>query len=82
MQEADRHIQDVSRDKSGEAALMALKKVSDSSRQKIVKLTDTSEQGWKVVQEYEANPLAEDSDKEKNVYRAQLKAEHKAKQER
>ena len=72
MQEADGHIQDVSRYTSGEAALMAHKKVTEgieilSHRQKIVKLADTSEQGWKVVQEYEANPLAEDSDEEKKI---------------
>ena len=72
MREADGHIQDVSRDTSGEAALMAHKKVSEgiellSHRQKLVKLADSSEQGWKVVQEYEANPLAEDSDDEKKI---------------
>jgi len=30
-------------------------------RQKLVKLADFSQLGWKVVQEYESNPLAEDS---------------------
>ena len=82
MQEADWHIQDVSRDTSGEAALMAHKKVSEgiellSHRQKLVKLADSSEQGRKVVKEYEANPLGEDSDDEKKIYRAQMKAEGK-----
>ena len=84
MREADGHIQDVSRDTSVEAALMAHKKVSEgikllSHRQKLVKLADSSEQGWRVVQEYEANPLAEDSDDKKKIYWAQMKAERKAK---
>ena len=83
MQEADWHIQDVSRDTSGEAALMAHKKVSEgiellSHRQKLVKLAYSSKQGLKVVKEYEANPLGEDSDDEKKIYQAQMKAELKA----
>jgi hypothetical protein len=31
-------------------------------RQKLIKLADSAELGWRVVQEYEANPLASDSD--------------------
>jgi len=31
-------------------------------RQKLVKLADTSEAGWKAVEEYVANPIASDSD--------------------
>ena len=83
MQEAAGHIQDTSRDNTGEAALMAHSKISEgidilSHRQKLVR----SEHGWKVVQEYEANPLADDSEDEKKIYRAQMKAERKVKQDR
>ncbi|KAJ8320591.1 hypothetical protein KUTeg_002178 [Tegillarca granosa] len=42
-------------------------------RQKLVKLADSSELGWKVEQ----NPLAEDSDDEKKINRATLAAERK-----
>jgi hypothetical protein len=33
-----------------------------NNRQKIIKFADSSDLGWRVVQEYEANPLADDSD--------------------
>ena len=87
MKEADGYLRETSRDSTGEASLMAHRKISEgidilSHRQKLVKLADSSEHGWKVVQEYEAHPLAEDSDDEKKIYRAQLKADRKVKQER
>ena len=37
-------------------------------RQKIIKIADSSDLGWRVVQEYEANPLADDSDDEKKLF--------------
>jgi len=40
-------------------------------RQKLVQLADSSELGWRVVSEYEANPLASDSDDEKRIYKAE-----------
>ena len=69
MKEADGYLRETSRDSTGEASLMAQRKISEgidilSHRQKLVKLADSSEHGWKVVQEYEAHPLAEDSDDE------------------
>ena len=89
MREADGYIQDTGagRDNTSESALMAHRKISEgidilSHHQKLVKLADSSEHGWKIVQEYEAQPLAEDSDDEKKIYRAQMKAERKANQER
>lgn len=87
MKEADGYLRETSRDSTGEASLMAQRKISEgidilSHRQKLVKLADGSEHGWKVVQEYEAHPLAEDSDDEKKIYHAQLKADLKVKQER
>ena len=48
-------------------------------RQKLIKLADTSEAGWRVVQEYETNPLAEDSEDEKRIFKAQNRAERKVK---
>nr|XP_022342549.1 uncharacterized protein LOC111136182 [Crassostrea virginica] len=50
------------------------------NRQKLIKLADSSQLGWKVVKEYESNPIAEDSDDEKKIYRAQMRAERKAKE--
>lgn len=40
-------------------------------------MADSSQLGWKVVQEYQANPIADDSDDEKKMYRAQMRAERK-----
>jgi hypothetical protein len=45
-------------------------------------MADSSEHGWKVVQEYTSNPLAEDSDDDKKILRAQTRAERKAKAEK
>jgi hypothetical protein len=39
-------------------------------RQKMIKLADTSDLGWKFVQEYERNPIAYDSEDEKRTNRA------------
>ena len=46
---------------------------------KLVKLADFSQLGWKVVQEYESNPLVEDSDDEKKIFKAEARAERKVK---
>jgi hypothetical protein len=51
-------------------------------RQKMIKLADSSDLGWKVVQEYESNPIADDSEDEKRMNRALSKAERKAKSEK
>ena len=37
------------------------------NRQNLIKLADSSEAGWRVVDEYVANPLAEDFDDEKKI---------------
>jgi hypothetical protein len=37
---------------------------------------------WRVVDEYVSNPLAEDSDDEKKIYKAQTRAESKLKKEK
>ncbi|XP_052809281.1 uncharacterized protein LOC128237738 [Mya arenaria] len=51
-------------------------------RQKLVFLADTSELGWRVVSEYEANPIADDSDDEKRIYKAEARASRKAKSDK
>ena len=51
-------------------------------RQKQIKLADQSELGWRVVQEYVSNPIADDSEDERRMNRAQLRAERKAKAEK
>ena len=38
--------------------------------QQIIKLADTSDLGWKFVQEYERSPIAYDSEDEKRTNRA------------
>ena len=50
-------------------------------REKLIKLADSSDAGWRVVDEYIANPLADDSDDEK-IYKAQSRADSKIKKEK
>jgi hypothetical protein len=52
------------------------------NRQKLIKLADSSDAGWRVIDEYVSNPLAEDSDDEKKIYKAQTRAESKLKKEK
>jgi hypothetical protein len=51
-------------------------------RQKIIKIADSSDLGWRVVQEYEANPLADDSEDEEKLFKAESRAERKVKAEK
>ena len=46
-------------------------------RQKIIKLADRSEAGWSVVEEYEGDDLADDSDDERRMEKAEARAEKK-----
>ncbi|KAH3730141.1 hypothetical protein DPMN_056122 [Dreissena polymorpha] len=46
-----------------------------SHRQELIKRADSTDSGWCVVQEYEAQPLADDSEDEKKINRAQVKTE-------
>ena len=50
-------------------------------RQKMLKLVDSSELGWKVVSEYQSNPLASNSDDERKIYKAEVRAERKARKD-
>ncbi|XP_076116600.1 uncharacterized protein LOC143084068 [Mytilus galloprovincialis] len=51
-------------------------------RQKLIKMADSSELRWKVVSEYVTNPIADDSEDEKKIIRAQNRAERKQKAEK
>ena len=53
-----------------------------SSRQKVIRLADSSDLGWSVVKEYQANPLASDSEDEKRMMKAEARASRKLKQRR
>ncbi|XP_063395983.1 integrase/recombinase xerD homolog isoform X2 [Mytilus trossulus] len=48
-------------------------------RQKLIRIADSSELGWRVVHEYETNPLADDSEDERKLYKAENIAERKVK---
>ncbi|KAL5463210.1 hypothetical protein EMCRGX_G032089 [Ephydatia muelleri] len=63
-----------------EKAKQSLKLGKDalSHRQKLIKLADRSDFGWAVVNEYEADALAVDSDDEKRLDRAERAAERRA----
>ncbi|XP_045166502.2 uncharacterized protein LOC123529945 [Mercenaria mercenaria] len=51
-------------------------------RQKLIRLADNSELGWRVVHEYECNPLADNSDDEKRMMQAESRANRKFKAEK
>jgi hypothetical protein len=48
-------------------------------RQKLIRIADRSEYGWATVSEYEEDELADGSDDEKRLYRAEMRAGKKAK---
>ncbi|CAC5392387.1 unnamed protein product [Mytilus coruscus] len=51
-------------------------------RQKLVKMADQSESGWKTVEEYQTNSLADNSEDEKRIRRADVRAAQNMKAER
>ncbi|VDI41867.1 Hypothetical predicted protein [Mytilus galloprovincialis] len=51
-------------------------------RQKLVKMADQSESGWKTVEEYQTDSLADNSEDEKIIRRANVRAAQKMKAER
>ena len=53
-----------------------------NNHQKLVRMADASDLGWRIVQEYVSNPLASDEEDEKRMNRAEARANRKAKQER
>ncbi|VDH89142.1 Hypothetical predicted protein [Mytilus galloprovincialis] len=48
----------------------------------LLRKPDSSEAGWRVVTEYTANPLAENSEDKKRMYKAQTRAEAKIRKEK
>lgn len=48
-------------------------------RQKLIKLADSSELGWRTVSEYETNAIADNSDDEKKMWKAESRAQRKFK---
>ena len=74
-------------DMNSQQVVAAKEKISEGigivqERQKMIKLADTSDLGWKFFQEYERNPIAYDSEDEKRTNRALSKAERKSKSEK
>ncbi|CAC5406319.1 unnamed protein product [Mytilus coruscus] len=51
-------------------------------RQKLIKLADQSENGWRTVTAYETHSLADDSEDEKRIIRAENKASRKMKNDK
>ena len=51
-----------------------------SEMQKHILLADKSDFGWSLIREYKRNDLAEDSDDEKKIIRAEVRARTQAKQ--
>ena len=86
LREADSHLTDALSQNTAESVVLTKTRVSKgidilNHKQKLIKLADSSELGWKVVQEYESHPLADDSDDEKRMYRATARATRKMKQD-
>uniref|UniRef100_A0A8W8HLE2 CCHC-type domain-containing protein n=1 Tax=Magallana gigas TaxID=29159 RepID=A0A8W8HLE2_MAGGI len=54
----------------------------NNSRQKLIKLADSSKTGWRTVQEYTQHELASDEEDEKRIFKAEIRAEKKLKEER
>ena len=52
------------------------------TRQKDIKVADHSDFGWSTVEHYESHPLAEDSDDEKKLEKAEKEAERAANKRR
>ena len=48
-----------------------------SHRNKLILITDSSEEGWEVVNEYQRQDLADDSDDDKHIRQAEVRASQK-----
>lgn len=45
-----------------------------NNRQKLVRMADASDLGWRILQEYVSNPLASEEEDEKRMNRAEARA--------
>ena len=63
-----------------ERAKQLLKKGGEviCERRKLIMIADRSDQGWKTANEYEKDPVANDSNDEKRIRKAESAAEKKA----
>ena len=63
-----------------EKAVKALNEGKDilDARQKLILIADSSELGWRGVEEYTANEFADDSDDDRKILRANQRAERKS----
>ncbi|MES9971261.1 MAG: hypothetical protein ABW092_14610, partial [Candidatus Thiodiazotropha sp.] len=52
------------------------------NRNKLIRIADSSEGGWETVRQYDVNPLADDSDDESRIRRAEARAVRKKKNKR
>ena len=48
-----------------------------SHRNKLILIADSSEEGWKVVNEYQGRDLADDNDDDKRIRQAEVRASQK-----
>ena len=48
-----------------------------NTRQKLIRMADANERGWRFVDEYVTNPLASDEEDEKRMNRAEARASKK-----
>ncbi len=80
MAEAETELTGVAASPALERAQAALEKGKKliAERQKLIRIADRSDLGWGVVAEYTADELAEDSDDEKRLEKAEKAAERKA----
>ena len=60
--------------------LVAKGKLIIKKRRKLIRIADKNKDGWPVVQEYESDDLASDSEDEKNIRKAKAAAEKKQKE--
>ena len=64
-------------DKANTKCPLAILWRGNKNRQKLVKLADSTDLGWRVVQEYESKPLADDSDDEKKMIQSSIESRAK-----
>ena len=76
-----RWFPEVDQDDLGDIAVAALQRIvaATEAREKLIKMADRSELGWRVVQHYLADPIADSVDDEKRIKNATKSAATKLK---